>query len=196
MSQASITSTLPSRSLRARQRLRRAKAALALAIVIGGSACVPTIAAADEGGVSFWIPGFFASLAAAPLQPGWSLTDIYYHTSVSAGSGVALAREFQIGKIPVNLSANLSANVNATGDLGIVYPNYTFATPVLGGQLSVGALAIYGTVGTSLAGTLTGTLTAPGGSIPFMRSDSISDSVWGFGDMHPAGFAALELRRS
>jgi hypothetical protein len=140
---------------------------------------------ADEGGVSFWIPGFFASLAAAPLQPGWSLTDVYYHTSVSAGSGVSLAREFEVGKIPVNLSANLSANVNATGDLGIVYPNYTFATPVLGGQLSVGALGIYGTVGTSLAGTLTGTLTAPGGSIPFMRSDSISDSVWGFGDLIP-----------
>jgi hypothetical protein len=119
---------------------------------------------ADQGGVSFYV---------------------YYHTNVSAGAGVALAREFQIGKIPVNLSANLSANVNATGDLGIVIPNYTFATPVLGGQLSVGALAMYGNVSTSLAGTLTGTLTAPGGSIPFMRSDNISDTAWGFGDVVP-----------
>jgi hypothetical protein len=130
-------------------------------------------------------PGFYGSLAAAPLQPGWSLTDIYYHTNVSAGAGVALAREFQIGKIPVNLSANLSANVNATGDLGFVIPNNTFATPVFGGQLSVGALAMYGNVSTSLAGTLTGTLTAPGGSIPFMRSDNISDTAWGFGDVVP-----------
>src|SRR5215472_11031995 len=29
-------------------------------------------AMADEGGVSFWLPGFFGSLAAAPMQPGWS----------------------------------------------------------------------------------------------------------------------------
>jgi hypothetical protein len=26
----------------------------------------------DEGGVSFWLPGQFASLAAAPAEPGWS----------------------------------------------------------------------------------------------------------------------------
>ena len=29
-------------------------------------------AVADEGGVSFWVPGFFGSLAATPQQPGWS----------------------------------------------------------------------------------------------------------------------------
>ena len=47
------------------------------------------IARADEGGVSFWIPGFFGSLAATPTQPGWSGTTIYYHDSVSAGGDVA-----------------------------------------------------------------------------------------------------------
>jgi len=52
------------------------------------------------GGVSFWLPGFFGSLAAAPQQPGWSLTSIYYHTSVSAGADVARAREITIGRIP------------------------------------------------------------------------------------------------
>jgi hypothetical protein len=141
---------------------------------------------ADQGGVSFWVPGFFGSLAATPQQPGWSLADIYYHTTVSAGGGVALAREFTLGRIPVNLSASLNANVNATGDLGIVIPSYVFATPVLGGQLTVGAVASYGRVSTTLAGTLTGALTVPGfGSIPFMRADSISDSVWGFGDLLP-----------
>jgi hypothetical protein len=29
-------------------------------------------AKADEGGLSFWLPGQFGSLAAAPLQPGLS----------------------------------------------------------------------------------------------------------------------------
>ena len=142
---------------------------------------------ADEGGVSFWIPGFFGSLAATPQQSGWSLVNMYYHTSVSAGGDVARAREITIGKIPANLSANLSANLNATGDIGIVIPSYVFATPVLGGQLAVGAIASYGRASTSLAGTLTGALTLPGfGSIPFgPRSDSISDSVWGFGDLLP-----------
>jgi len=41
--------------------------------------------------------------------------DIYYHTTVSAGGNVALAREFTLGKIPVGLSASLSANLNSTG---------------------------------------------------------------------------------
>jgi hypothetical protein len=146
---------------------------------------VPTIARADEGGVSFWLPGFFGSLAAAPQQPGWSLTSIYYHTSVSAGADIARAREFQIGKIPVNLTANVSANLDARADLGLVMPTYTFATPVFGGQLTVGAIGIYGRVDTSLAGTVTGTLATPLGTFPFSRSDSISDSVSGFGDLLP-----------
>ena len=38
---------------------------------------------ANEGGVSFWLPGLFGSLAAVPQQPGWSAALIYYHTSVS-----------------------------------------------------------------------------------------------------------------
>jgi len=104
--------------------------------LLGAAIAVPTIATADEGGVSFWLPGFFGSLAAAPQQPGWSLTSIYYHTSVSAGADVARAREFQIGRIPVNLTANVSANLDARADLALALPTYTFATPVLGGQLS------------------------------------------------------------
>jgi len=124
----------------------------ALALVAVASA--PRVALADEGGVSFWLPGFFGSLAAAPQQPGWSLTSIYYHTSVSAGADVARAREFEIGRIPVNLTANVNASLNAKADLGLVMPTYTFATPVFGGQLTVGAIGIYGGVDTSLAGSV------------------------------------------
>jgi hypothetical protein len=153
--------------------------------LLGAAIAVPTIATADEGGVSFWLPGFFGSLAAAPQQPGWSLTSIYYHTSVSAGADVARAREFQIGRIPVNLTANVSANLDARADLALALPTYTFATPVLGGQLSVGAIGIYGGVDTSLAGTVTGALATPLGTLPFSRFDSISDSVTGFGDVLP-----------
>src|SRR6516162_4685018 len=81
---------------------------------------------ADEDGVSFWIPGFFGSLAAAPQQPGWSLTNIYYHTSVSADAGVAIARERTLGNIPVNLSlsANLNASVSSRADLDFLMATY------------------------------------------------------------------------
>ena len=51
------------------------------------------MARADEGGVSFWIPGLFGCLAAVPAQaPGWSMTSMYYHDSVSAAGDVARAR--------------------------------------------------------------------------------------------------------
>jgi len=158
----------------------------ALTLLSGGVAISVSDASADEGGVSFWVPGFFGSLAAVPQQPGWSLATVDYHTSVSAGGDVALAREFQIGQVPVNLSAHLNASVNATGNLGFVIPTYVFATPVLGGQASASVVGAYGVVGTTLAGQLSGNLTGPGGgSIPFMRSDSFSDTTWGFGDLIP-----------
>ena len=149
-------------------------------------ACLTSPVKADEGGVSFWIPGFFGSLAATPQQPGWSLANIYYHTTVSAGADVSRAREITIGKIPVNLSANLSANLNATG--GPWHRHSDLCVRNAGpGRSGGGRLqwASYGRVSTSLAGTLTGALTTPFGTIPFLRSDSISDSVWGFGDLLP-----------
>jgi hypothetical protein len=142
---------------------------------------------ADEGGVSFWIPGLFGSLVAVPAQPGWSQASIYYHTTESAGGDVARAREISIGRIPANLTANLNASLSATGDLGLVLPTYVFESPVLGGQASVSMLAAYGTTSASLAGTLTGTLSLPGGiTVPFgPRFDSISNTAWGFGDLAP-----------
>jgi hypothetical protein len=153
---------------------------------VASALLLPQVAFADEGGVSFWLPGLFGSLAAVPqAQPGWSLATIYYHTSVSAGGDVSLAREFEIRKIPANLTVNLNANLHATADFAVLVPNYVFATPVLGGQASVGMMAVTGGASTSLNGTLTGTLATPLGSIGFMRSDSFGASVTGFGDLYP-----------
>jgi hypothetical protein len=144
------------------------------------------MARADEGGVSFWIPGFFGSLAATPVQPGWSVTSIYYHDSVAAGSNVARAREFEIRNIPVNFTGNVSATINASLNLELLAATYTFATPVLGAQASVTLLGLYGANSTSLAGTLAGTLTGPlGGTVPFSRSDAINSTIVGFGDLIP-----------
>src|SRR6516164_3165383 len=161
------------------------KRSAAIAALAAASVLFSQTARADEGGVSLWLPGFFGSLAASPLQPGWSLTSIYYHTTVSAGADVARAREFEIGRIPVNLTANVSANLDARADLALALPTYTFATPVFGGQLTVGAIGIYGRTDTSVTGSVTGALTTPLGTLPFSRFDSISDSVSGFGDVFP-----------
>ena len=81
-----------------RRRLAVAAIVLAPAIMFFSNCAL-----ADEGGVSFWIPGLFGSLAATPQQPGWSLGNIYYHTSVSAGADVARAREFSLNRVPANV---------------------------------------------------------------------------------------------
>jgi hypothetical protein len=163
-----------------------------LAIRIGAAALISTFAIcntarADEGGVSFWIPGFFGSLAAVPQQaPGWSVSTVYYHTSVSAGADVARARAITIGQIPLNVTASASARVNANVDLGFVAATYTFATPVLGAQASASLLTAYGSNSTSLAGSLVGTVAGPnGGTFPFSRSLNIDSSLIGFGDLVP-----------
>jgi hypothetical protein len=155
---------------------------------VAASLALPAqIARADEGGVSFWVPGLYGSLAAVPQQaPGWSVTNIYYHDSVSAGADVARAREFELGRIPLNATVNASANVNASLNLDFLIANYTFATPVFGGQASAGFLAAYGGNSTSLAGSFAGTATNPGGTVPFgPLSDSTNSSILGFGDLYP-----------
>jgi len=50
--------------------LRSAMGAVASALVIGALTAAPTIAKAEEAGVSFWVPGFFGSLSATPCSRG------------------------------------------------------------------------------------------------------------------------------
>jgi len=155
--------------------------ALASALVTGALVGAPTVALADEGGVSFWLPGFFGSLAAAPLQPGFSVVNMYYHTTVSAGADVAFARQVSRGRLTANFNANLNLNLNADADLGIFIPQYTFATPFLGGQATVGLIALYGRNSVSVDGTLTASL----GPFGVTVGGSRTDTTWGWGDLLP-----------
>jgi hypothetical protein len=152
--------------------------AVLLAVVAGAA---PTTASADEDGVSFWIPGFFGSLAAAPQQPGWSAAAINYYTDVSASGNAALSREITIGQFNPTVNASVSANIRAKADLGIFAPSYVFATPFLGGQASASLLMLYGTNDTSLNATATGTV----GPIPFTRSIALDQDTSGVGDLIP-----------
>jgi hypothetical protein len=144
-------------------------------------ATTASIALADESGTSFWLPGTYGSLAAVPGTPGWAVASVYYHTTVNAGADVARAREIQIGRFNPNLNINLNANLHATADLALIVPSYTFASPVLGGQLAVQMGTITGTTSANVNGTVTASLP------PFslVRTDSIGDTTTGFGDLYP-----------
>jgi hypothetical protein len=136
---------------------------------------------ADEGGISFWLPGQFSSLAAVAGQPGWSLQTVYYHATAGASGGMATAGEITTARF--NPTANVKLNVNGTGraDIILLTPTYTFATPILGGRLAVGMTGIFGR---SAAG-LDDTSAASAGGLAMVRQGSISDSLVGVGDLYP-----------
>jgi hypothetical protein len=134
---------------------------------------------ADEDGLSFWLPGFFGSLASVPQQPGWSLASIYYRTDVSASGNAAVSREVTIGQFNPRINININANVHGVADLGILAPSYVFETPFLGGQVSAALLGIYGRNDTALNATLTAT------PIPFTRSFALEQTDAAFGDLIP-----------
>src|SRR5262245_53118666 len=77
-------------------------ALIGVGLVLTGVALTPCQARADEGGLSFWVPGFFGSLAATPQTPGFSYATILYHASVDAGSDVAFARQVTRGRLTAN----------------------------------------------------------------------------------------------
>ena len=110
-----------------------------------------------------------------------ALGSIYYHTTVGASGSVAAAREITIGRLPANINVSFAANLNAQADLLLLSPTYTFATPVLGGQMAVGVMGIFGRMNTSIDGTLT----AAAGPLAVMRTGSISDSLTSAGDLYP-----------
>src|SRR5690349_9252418 len=88
---ASITARQPAASW-LRPLFRLFTAAVSFIVIV----CSPSLSSADEGGVSFWIPGLYGSLAAAPQVPGWAVGIIDLYNPVSAGGNVAAARQVTI----------------------------------------------------------------------------------------------------
>lgn len=127
----------------------------------------PRPAAADEGGVSFWLPGQLASLAAAPGKPGWTLPVMYYHTSVDAGA----SRNFASG-------GNLTAGLEGDADLVFFAPTYVFRRPLFGGQPSLTVAWAFGEMNAGAEAILSG----PFGSTVLADPE---DSVTGGSDLYP-----------
>jgi hypothetical protein len=126
-----------------------------------------TPAVADEGGVSFWLPGEFGSLAAAHTEPGWALPTLYYYATSHSETG----DEFP-------LSGLVTAGLDASAGLLFVSPTYTFAPPLLGAQAAVSLGGAVGRVKANIEATLTG---PRGGAI----SGGEHDSVSGVTDLYP-----------
>ena len=103
-----------------------------------------TVVSADESGISFWVPGTYGALAAAPLPQGFSIAEIYYHSPIKGGGDVAIARQIPIAGVTTKVSASLDIHIGVQNDLLLSIPSYVFATPVLGGQLQIGMLIPYG----------------------------------------------------
>lgn len=122
---------------------------------------------ADESGASAWLPGQFASFAAVPGDPGFSLETIYYRRSASAGA----SRSFSIG-------GGIAAGLDLVEQYIFITPSYTFADPVLGGQLFLGVTFAPGRMDTTVSATLTG----PGGN---SISGARGDTMTGGGDLYP-----------
>lgn len=125
------------------------------------------MALADEGGLSFWLPGLYGSFAATPTTPGWSFATIYYHPSVSTDADATFPRGGQI-----------DVGVEGRGDLVAFGPTYTLVEPVFGGQLSLSVLGIGG----RNQATVDATLTGPNGN---QISGERSEALTAFGDVIP-----------
>ena len=82
---------------------------------------------ADEGGVPFWMSGQYASMAAVPSQPGWSLVLMPYIYSGSADK----SKNFQHGQ-------SVNAGLSTRESIFLFQLGYSAQEKILGGQPYVG----------------------------------------------------------
>lgn len=117
---------------------------------------------ADEGGVSFWLPGQYASFAAIPPEPGFSMPLVTYYYSGDAP-----------GDQLIEKGRELLFGVDARYLGQFIIPTYSPDTKILGGRAAFSLAAIVAKSDVSADVEL--------GPI----STSLSDDVTGFGDLYP-----------
>lgn len=138
-----------------------------MTLALAGMFALP--ASADEGGVAFWFSGQYASFAAVPGSPGWSMPVQAYSYSGSASARKDFAR-----------GGSANAGLSSSAALVLVQPTYAPKAPLWGGQLSLG-LGFGGGSSTTDAD-----ISVTGVENEFNRSDSIS----GFTDLYPIASVA------
>jgi hypothetical protein len=138
----------------------RIRAVAGLALAIAG--CPAAAALADEGGISFWLPGQNGSFAAAAPDPGFSMPLVFYNYGGSASRGVTLER----GHL-------LAAGLNGSFDGLFLVPTYTPDTKVLGARPNF-SIAFAPSYSPTTANVSLGPSSA-----------SRSDSLFGGSDLYP-----------
>jgi hypothetical protein len=119
-------------------------------------------ARADEGGVGFWLPGQYASFAAAAPEPGFSVPTQSYVYSGDVDAAKALNRGRLLG---LGLDADFYGQ--------FIVPTFTPDATVLGARPSF-SIAFYPGWSRASADVTVGPLTA-----------SRTDELGGFGDLYP-----------
>ncbi len=117
---------------------------------------------ADEGGVSFWLPGQYGSFAAIPPEQGFSMPLVTYYYSGDAP-----------GDQLIEKGRNLLFGVDARYLGQFIIPTYSPDTEIWGGQIAFSLATIIAR----------NDVTADVALGPF--SSNLSDSVTGFGDLYP-----------
>jgi len=159
---------LANRQRETRASNRRDRLFVQLTCLLAALSCLfPRIAAADEAGTSFWLPGQYGSFAAVPSEPGWSFENSYYHASADASRGITFER-----------GGGIQAGMKSPSDFFMFTPTYAFETKVFAAQAAFGTTILYGRNATAVSATLSG----PGGNT---LSGSKFDEVFGFGDLYP-----------
>jgi hypothetical protein len=147
-------------SVRASETAVRPASALVV-FVIGVAAFSPQRAMADEGGVSFWVPGQYGSFAAIAPSPGWSLPLVYYNYGGSKGAARILP------------NGQLSAGIGGSFDGLFLVPTYTVGATIFGAvpSFSMTFIPAYSAASANVRA-------AP-------LSLSRSDTIWGGSDLYP-----------
>ena len=133
----------------------------AATFVCASVACTSFAAHADEGGVSFWLPGQYGSFAAIAPSPGWSLPLVYYNYGGSKGAQRVLP------------NGGITGALSGSFDGVFIVPTYTVDTTILGAVPSFSMAVIPATSAAS----------ANLGAVPLSRSRS--NSVCGGSDLYP-----------
>lgn len=140
-------------------RICRSVVALAV-LVVGGSA------AADEGGVPFWLSGQFASLAAVPQSPGISVPVMFYYYQGNTDPDPSKA---------VQRSGKVTANLKVREPILYLSPTWVPNFEFLGGRP---AFSLTFGMGRDRE---TGDIAGPMGGQFVTRTDS----AWGITDLYP-----------
>jgi hypothetical protein len=130
--------------------------------VVAIAAAHTPCAHADEGGVSFWLPGQYSSFAAVAPSPGWSLPAFFYNYGGSIGADRLLPRGHLV-----------SSGLNSQFYGLFIAPTYTPNATILGARPSI-SLAFAPAYNTTSAKVAVGPL-----------STSRSDSLAGGSDLFP-----------